>query len=44
MINEVIIDDIFGISVLLTEQKYRPDLDRYRSLSIIEACRMPVLK
>lgn len=34
MINEVIIGDIFGISVLLTEQKYRPDLDRYRSLSI----------
>lgn len=34
MIKTYVIDDIFGISQLLTEQKYRPDLDRYRSLYI----------
>lgn len=28
------IDDIFGISSIITEQKYRNDLDRYRSLKI----------
>lgn len=28
------IEDIFGISQLLMEQQYRPDLDRYRSLHI----------
>lgn len=34
MIKTVIIDDIFGISQLLMEQRYRPELDRYRSLHI----------
>lgn len=29
-----IIDDMFGVSQLLMEQRYRPDLDRYRSLHI----------
>jgi hypothetical protein len=29
-----VIDDIFGVSVLLTEQRYRKDLDRYRSLHV----------
>ena len=34
MLHTVIIDDIFGISQLLMEQVYRPDLKRYRSLYI----------
>lgn len=34
MIKTCYIDDIIGISQLLMEQKYRPDLDRYRSLHI----------
>lgn len=34
MLHTVIIDDIFGISQLLMEQVYRPDLQRYRSLYI----------
>ena len=29
-----VIDDIFGISALITEQRYRKDLDRFRSLHI----------
>lgn len=29
-----IIDDIFGVSELISEQRYRKDLDRYRSLHI----------
>ena len=29
-----VIDDIFGVSELLTEQRYRKELDRYRSLHI----------
>ena len=34
MYKTVVLDDIFGVSALITEQKYRPDLDRYRSLKI----------
>ena len=34
MYKTVVIDDMFGISALLTEQRYRPDLDRYRSIRI----------
>ncbi|MCR4590870.1 MAG: FRG domain-containing protein [Lachnospiraceae bacterium] len=34
MYKTVEIDDIFGISSLLTEQRFRPDLNRYRSLKI----------
>ncbi len=34
MYKTVEIDDIFGISTLLMEQKFRPDLNRYRSLKI----------
>ncbi|MCR5023391.1 MAG: FRG domain-containing protein [Lachnospiraceae bacterium] len=34
MIRTVVIDDLFGISHFLTEQRYREDLDRYRSLNI----------
>ena len=34
MYKTVVIDDIFGVSALITEQRYRPDLDRYRSLKI----------
>lgn len=34
MYKTVVIDDIFGISSLLTEQHYRPDLNRFRSLYI----------
>ena len=34
MIKTCVIDDIWGISQLLMEQRYRPDLDRYRSLHI----------
>ena len=34
MLHTVIIDDIFGVSQLLMEQVYRPDLKRYRSLYI----------
>ena len=29
-----VIDDIFGVSELISEQRYRKDLDRYRSLHI----------
>ena len=32
MYKTVVIDDMFGISTLLTEQRYRKDLDRYRSI------------
>ena len=34
MLHTVVIDNIFGISQLLMEQVYRPDLKRYRSLYI----------
>ena len=34
MVKTYVIDDIFGISQLLMEQRYRKDLDRYRSLHI----------
>ncbi len=34
MIKTVTIDDMFGISNLICEQKYRPDLKRYRALNI----------
>ena len=34
MIKTFVIDDIFGVSGLLTEQRYRKDLDRYRSLHV----------
>ena len=34
MVHTVVIDDIFGITQLLMEQVYRPDLKRYRSLHI----------
>jgi len=34
MYKTVVIDDMFGISTLLTEQRYRKDLDRYRSIHI----------
>ena len=34
MYKTVVIDEIWGVSNLITEQKYRPDLDRYRSLKI----------
>lgn len=34
MVRTIEIDDIFGISQLLMEQQYRPDLKRYRSLHI----------
>ncbi len=34
MYKTVVIDDIFGISQLLTEQRFRPDLNRYRCLHI----------
>ena len=34
MIKTYVIDDIFGISQLLMEQHYRPDLKRYRSLHV----------
>ncbi len=34
MYKTVMVDDMFGIYNLLTEQRYRPDLDRYRSLHI----------
>ena len=34
MVHTVVIDDIFGVSHLLMEQVYRPDLKRYRSLYI----------
>ncbi len=34
MFKTVELDDIFGVSALITEQRYRPDLDRYRSLKI----------
>ncbi|MCR4908037.1 MAG: FRG domain-containing protein [Lachnospiraceae bacterium] len=34
MIKTVVIDDIFGVSQLITEQRYRNDLNRYRSLHI----------
>ena len=32
MYKTVVIDDIFGVSALITEQRYRNDLDRFRSL------------
>ena len=32
MYKTVLIDDIFGVSALITEQRYRQDLDRFRSL------------
>ena len=34
MYKTVVIDDMFGISALMTEQRYRKDLDRYRSIHI----------
>ena len=34
MVKTYEIDDIFGVSQLLMEQRYRPDLGRYRSLHI----------
>lgn len=34
MLKTYVIDDMFGISQLLMELRYRPDLDRYRSLNI----------
>jgi len=34
MYKTFVIDDIFGISQLLTEQHYRPDLGRFRSLYV----------
>ena len=34
MVRTYVIDDIYGISQLLMEQRYREDLDRYRSLHI----------
>ena len=34
MYKTIVIDDIFGISTLITEQRYRNDLDRFRSLHI----------
>ena len=34
MMKTFVIDDIFGITQLLMEQRYRPELDRYRSLHI----------
>ncbi len=34
MIKTVVIDDIFGVTHLITEQRYRNDLNRYRSLHI----------
>ncbi len=34
MYKTIVIDDIFGISHFISEQKYRPDLNRYRSLKI----------
>ncbi|MDO4806626.1 MAG: FRG domain-containing protein [Coriobacteriales bacterium] len=34
MYKTVVIDDMFGISTLLMEQRYRKDLDRYRNLHI----------
>ena len=34
MLHTVVIDDLFGISQLMMEQVYRPDLKRYRSLHI----------
>ena len=34
MYKTVVIDDIFGVSALLTEQHFRPDLNRYRSLYV----------
>ena len=34
MVKTYVIDDIFGISQLLMEQRYRSDLDRYRSLHV----------
>ena len=34
MLKTYVIDDIFGVSQLLMEQLYRPDLDRYRSLHV----------
>ena len=34
MYKTVVIDDMFGISNLLLEQHYRPDLDRFRSLHV----------
>ena len=32
MYKTVIIDNMFGVSALITEQRYRKDLDRFRSL------------
>ncbi len=34
MVKTVVLDDIFGVSQLITEQRYRSDLKRYRSLHI----------
>lgn len=34
MYKTVILDDIFGVTQLLSEQRYRPDLKRYRSLHV----------
>ena len=34
MIKTHVIDDIFGISELISEQRYRADLDRYRTLHV----------
>ncbi|MCR5099597.1 MAG: FRG domain-containing protein [Lachnospiraceae bacterium] len=34
MYKTIMVDDMFGIYQLLTEQRYRPDLNRYRSLHI----------
>ena len=34
MYKTVVIDDMFGISALITEQRYREDLERYRSIHI----------
>lgn len=34
MVKTHVIDDIFGISELISEQRYRKDLDRYRSLHV----------
>ena len=32
MYKTVVIDDMFGVSALITEQRYRNDLNRFRSL------------
>jgi len=34
LLKTYVVDDMFGISALLMELRYRPDLDRYRSLNI----------